>query len=155
MSRNFPCTLGDGIALAATTTSARVSVSAVPENLAADDVLIDNRGAVDAYVCAGGATVVATDLCVRVPAGQGVIFAKGRATHVAAKTASGTTSLVLPRGVIRQRTNGSYVQLVRQGAARVSGAQPKAWLLSRDGWPPRRCERDAHHQDPDPAGGRG
>lgn len=26
-----------------------------------------------------------------------------------------TTSLVLPRGVIRQRTNGSYVQLVRQG----------------------------------------
>lgn len=26
-----------------------------------------------------------------------------------------TTSLVLPRGVIRQRTNGNYVQLVRQG----------------------------------------
>lgn len=98
-SPNFPGYLGGGLSVAVNTSSSTPAVIAdTPAKSAGDDCLVDNRGAVDAFINLGGATVVATALCVRVPAGQGVIFAKGSATHIAAITASGSTTLVVHVG---------------------------------------------------------
>lgn len=99
MSKNFRGYGDDGLLVPVTTASAITALHSNPVVAAqAADALVDNRGTADACIRFGGAEETATDLCVRVPAGAMLAFAKGNATHIAAKTAAGTTNLVVHIG---------------------------------------------------------
>ena len=99
MSKNFRGYGDDGVLVPVTAASATTPLHTNPNMArAAQDVLVDNRGTADAYIRVGDDTVSASTLCVRVPAGAVLAFSKGQFTHIAAITASGTTSLVVHLG---------------------------------------------------------
>lgn len=80
----FPGYAPDGKAITASGSSARTSLGNTPLESAASTVLVDNRGAADLFVRLGDATVVATTLSLRVPAGQCVGIGKAPGnTHIA------------------------------------------------------------------------
>lgn len=95
MSTNFPAT-GVGLAIAAAGVHSLGAGAHVP---VARDVMIDNRGAVDAYIRFGDASVtVAAATGMRVPPGAMFIFGKSASTHVAVAVNSGAPSLVVHLG---------------------------------------------------------
>lgn len=97
--QNWPINTGrEGIAINATAVSQAVALSGSDGSLSAKlrpDVLVDNPGPNDVYVAAGGSDVVATTLCVRVPAGSMQPWEKGGASHIAVICAAGLTQRVV------------------------------------------------------------
>jgi hypothetical protein len=85
------------VSLSVSSTSARVNLSARPE----DYVLIDNSfpGAVDCYVKSGLSTATAATTDLHISAGEKATYQIDPShTHIAAITASGTTTLRLVKG---------------------------------------------------------
>ncbi|MFZ5719193.1 MAG: hypothetical protein ACOY5Y_06965 [Pseudomonadota bacterium] len=63
-----------------------------------DNVLLRNNGSVDLYFLLGASDVEAAATDFLLPAGHSILVAKGSNTHVAAITASGSTSLSVTTG---------------------------------------------------------
>lgn len=96
--QNWPINTGrEGIPITASSVSVPTDLSQGDgvRARAYPDVLIDNPGPADVYVAAGGANVVATTLCVRVPAGSLQPFEKGGASHIAVVCDTGITQRVV------------------------------------------------------------
>lgn len=101
MSKNFTCDPSSvGTPVNVTTASAYTAIDAAAGTLPTLDVLVDNRGSSDIFVVFGKASPVltATEANLRVPAGSMYIFRKNDATHMAAVTASGTSTVYVHKG---------------------------------------------------------
>lgn len=98
MSRSNNWSIVDGPGLAITSTSAGVR-TALTGRESHEDILIDNQSAVDVFVAAGDATVVALAATgVRVPAGTIQPFRKTGATHLYAISPGGNAGIVVHTG---------------------------------------------------------
>jgi hypothetical protein len=80
--------------LSVTSTTARVALVG-----SGTQVLLKNVGGTECFVKVGSVAVVATTSCMSVPAGEIATYSiSPTATHIAAITASGTTTLRIARG---------------------------------------------------------
>lgn len=85
------------VALTVGTTTARAAIAGAPSSY----LMVDNSlaGAVDCYIRSGNSAVVAATTDMHIAAGEKGVYAIDPShTHVAAITASGTTTLRLARG---------------------------------------------------------
>ena len=94
VSNNWPALLA-GIAATAVAGGTLVPLRADTPVRDGECVMVDNPGPNDVYLLAGGPGVVATTLCLRVPAASLQPYFVGQATHASLCCAAGLSQAVV------------------------------------------------------------